>query len=441
MESGINNKLKVAWICHFSNKEVRMRIPQKKMDLLSRFKPLFGKGKSYNNFDLAPWVTNSIKEFEKFDDIELHIIAPFPRLKYLTYDFEMNGVFYHFFKPDILFFSIISKVCWWFKRIVFINRYFVKKIIAGIKPDIVNLIGTENPYYSITVLDIKNIPIYVSAQTVYTNPNRKKLSDSWIQLHWDVELMIHKKETYYGCTGRMHRDLIMQNNPNAIIFKMFFSIEKPNQIKDRSKIYDFVFFAGTVVKKKGIEDTIEALELVKKVKKNVRLNIVGSCSENYKDYLLNKINSLGLAENIVFDSYFPVQSDMHQHIVQSHFAVLPVKLDIIPGTIIEAMFLNLPVVTYKTTGTPYLNKDVETVLISNIGDIDMLAKNMLKLMNSPSLSKKLSENAKTFVEREFDNATSAKRLVNNYRAVIEHFYNNTPIPENQLFNIKEFLLY
>ncbi len=238
----------------------------------------------------------------------------------------------------------------------------------------------------------------------------------------------------------MHRDLILKNNPNAIIFKMFFPIEKPKQVKEVPKIFDFVFFAG-IAKKKGIEDLIEALAIVKKEKYDVTLNIVGDCPKSYMRLLLDKIKVLGLSENIVFTGYFPEHSDMHQHVVQSRFAVLPIKLDIIPSSVIEAILLDLPVVTYKTTGTPYLNKDGESVLIANIDDINMLAKQMLKLLNSPSLAQKLRDNAKAFVEKELDNAISAKRLINNYRAVIEHYRNNTPIPEDQLFNIHEFPLY
>jgi glycosyltransferase involved in cell wall biosynthesis len=181
--------------------------------------------------------------------------------------------------------------------------------------------------------------------------------------------------------------------------------------------------------------------IVKKDKKNVSLNIVGRCLGAYKEFLLKRINGLNLEENIVFNDYFPLHSDMHQHIVQSHFAVLPVKLDIISGSVIEAILLDLPVVTYKTTGTPYLNRDGESVLIANIGDINTLARQMLKLLNSPSLAQKLRENAKAFVEQEFDNATSAKRLVSNYRAVIDHYHNDAPIPEKLLFNTNEFPLY
>lgn len=434
--------MKVIWICHFSNQEIRKRLPLSRMSLFNFLKSTAGKGKT-QYADFSPWVNNLIKEFEKFDDINLHIIAPHKGLKPLSYKFELRGITYLFYRPGMPFtINKIGERLFPKKQKKFlINRYVVKRFVKKIQPDIVNLIGTENPYYSITDLDIKNIPVYVSAQTVYTNPLRKKYSDSYNDLNWETELKIHKKEKYFGCSGRMHRDLILNNNPEAIIFKMFFPIQKPDHVQEVPKEYDFVFFAAGVTKKKGIEDALEALALVKKVKEDVTLNVVGRCDQNYKAVLSGKIKDLNLEKNVIFHDYFPVHADMHQHVKKSKFALLPVKLDVISGTIIESILLGLPVVTYKTTGTPYLNKNGEAVLLSDIGDINGLASNMIKLMDDPQLGYELSKQAKQTVEKEFDNTRSAQRLVKDYRAVIAHYHHNTPIPEDLLFSTKEFPIY
>ena len=435
-------KLKVAWICHFSNEKVREKLPLSKMRASNFLRIIFGKTK-FKYGDFAPWVNNLITEFEKFKDVELHIIAPHAGLSPFKYSFEMNGIYYHFFKPELplRLDILVSRLPHQEKRRFSLNRLWVKQFIKEIQPDIVNLIGTENPYYSITVLDIKNIPVFVSAQTVYTNPDRQKISGNCDPLRWDTELKIHHKEKYYGCAGRMHRDLILRNNPDAIIFKNFFPIQYPKKVKEVEKEFDFVYFAQGVSQKKGIEDAIDALALVKKEKPDVTLMVVGHCPPNYKVFLNKKIDNLGLTENISFHDYFPVHSDMHQYIKKAKFALLPVKLDVIPGTVIEAMLLELPVVTYKTTGTPYLNKDGETVLISKIGDIEHLAANMLKLLDSPELAEQLKKKAKAFVEKEFDNTASPKSLVEDYKAVIAHYHDGTPIPKELLFDLNEFPIY
>jgi glycosyltransferase involved in cell wall biosynthesis len=436
-------KLKVAWICHFSNQHIRKRLPLSDRRLSNFLRKLIGK--QYINYsDFAPWITNQICEFEKLDNIELHVIAPHSGLNKFIFEFEMNGVYYHFFKPDLFFLvdKFIDKITKK-RRIEYkLNRLFVRKILKKIQPDIVNLIGTENPYYSITTIDIKDIPLYVSAQTVYTNPDREKFSGIVDQSIWDTELKIHQKEKYYGCVGRMHRDLILNNNPEAIIFKYLFPIQKPLTIEtELEREFDFVFFAAQVTNKKGIEDALEAIAIVKRHHNNVSLNVVGKCTQDYKELLLGKIQNLNIIDNVFFTDYFPLHEDMQKHISKARFALLPLKLDVISSALIEAIYLELPIISYKTSGTPYLNKNGETVLLAEIGDIEKLAVNMLRLLSSPELASQLKKDAKAFVEKEFNNTTSSKRLVSNYKAVIDHYHNNIPIPNDLLFSTEEFPKY
>lgn len=436
-------KLKVAWICHFSNQDVRNRLPLSNYRFRNQIRRLIGRQNLLMHKDFAPWVNNLIKEFEKFEDVELHVIAPHNGLKKLSYSFKMNDVHYYFFKSDKLYFidKLIDRLLKKKQRMYRLNKFFIKQFVTRINPDLINLIGTENPYYSISILDVKEIPIYVSVQTVYTNEKWKEYDTKIKRDVFDLELRIHKKERYFGTVGRLFRDLVLRNNPSAIIFKMYYPIEKPALVRVVSKKIDFVLFAARLIKSKGVEDAIDALSLVKKQYNNVSLNLVGPFAPEYLKFIKNKIDQLDLKDNITFTDYFPVHADLHQHIVQARYAVLPNYLGIIPGTIIEAILLDIPVVTTKNTGTPFLNRDGQAVLIADIGNIEMLADCMLKLMNSPELADKLKINARAFVEKEFDNSTSAKRLVKNYRAVIDHYHHNTPIPKELLFDPNEFPVY
>ena len=437
-----SRKLKVVWICHFSNSEIRNLVPLSEKKLLTLLKGIAGKNASkIGYYDFAPWITNLIKEFVRFENIELHIIAPMAGMKKLFIDFVHDNVHYYFFKPDlpILHANISKKIVkhpkyrW--------NRFYIKRKILSLKPDIINLIGAENPYYSSAILSITNFPVFVSCQTIYSNPDREKMGDKLNPHRKKIELKIHKKESYFGCTGRLHRDLLLLNNPNAIVFKMFFPFEKSTigggSVK---KKYDFVFYAG-LAKKKGVEDLIQAFRILKTKHGNSTLNIIGKTSPSYIFYLKGLILKYGMQENIIFNDYFDSHAELHNHLLCSRFAVLPLKLDVISSAIKEAMHLGLPVITYKTSGTPYLNRDGQAVLIAEMNNIDQLAQYMITLLESPELANTLRENAKAFVEKEFDNTVSAQRLVKNYHAVINHYHHNEPIPEELLFNPQEFPLY
>lgn len=436
-------KLKVALICHFSNQNVRDELPLAKLGVRNKIRSLFGKPPIQVNKDYAPWVTSLIQEFEKLGNLEVHVIAPHIGLTHLTHEFIKNGVHYHFYKSDLfyLYDTLRRKMPFRYEPKYRMNRFLVKRFIKRIKPDIVDLIGAENPFYSITALDVDDVPLYLSLQTVYTNPARLRHSGQCDPFRWDLEMQIHKKIVYYGCSGRMHRDLILKNRPDAVILKANFIRIQPALFSDAIKTFDFAFFAAHVCTGKGIEDALRALAKVKAFKTDVSLDVVGNCSPEYKAIITRLIEEMNLRENVSFHGYFALQSDMFRHIQQARFAILPIKLDVIPGTVVESMFLELPVVTYKTSGTPYLNKNAPCVLLAEIGDIDTLAQQMLKLLDSPSLADALKRNAKAFAVKEYDSAACARRIASNYQAVINHYHRHVPLPEELLFDIKEFPVY
>jgi len=439
-----SQKIKVVWLCHFSNSQNRAKMNLSSNRYLYRLiKKITGKeAKNTKLKDIAPWISILIQEFEKFEEVELHVISPQAGLRGLVSEFEINGIFFHFYTPDISLFlsALIKNVKLWLKLQP--GSPIVKRFIKRIKPDVVNLIGAENYYHSCVVLNLKDIPMLCTCQTIFTNPERLIFNPNADKTkNWAIELLIQHKLTYFGCGGRMHRDLLLENNPEAIVFRAYLPAKMPPGIEEQTKEYDFVCFAAGHGDKKGTNDAIEALAIVKKNKQNVKLNIVGKCNVEVREALNSIIIDLGLSDNVVFYDYFPEHDDMFRQLKKSSFAVLPVKMDDIPSTIREAMFLGLPVVTYKTTGTPMLNKDKKCVLLADIGDIDKLSKNMSMLLESEVLAETLTVNSKEYIEMHFNNAFEARNLVDTYHALINHYTSSKAIPERLLFNPEDFPKY
>ena len=433
---------KVVWLCHFSNKEVRYHLSFSNPFFEKALRLLLKKPLKNTQRDFAAWVSHQIIEFEKFDDVELHVIAPHAAMKKLKQGFRINNINYHFYRPQgsglwaKIKSSIIGVKETKFQR----NRKIVKRFISEINPDIVDLIGAENPYYSICALDIDNRPLFLTCQTAYSSElfeRRLTPSNAYNYYRKEIEIKIHQKVDYVGCEGVLHRNTVLKNNPEANVFRYNFSNKRPEEAALPKK-YDFVFFAASLSKSKGVEDLIKALSIVVKTSTSVTLNIVGHCDPRYKKSLNNEIVQLGVEGNISFNDYFPEHADMYRHITQGRCAVLPIKLDEISSTILEAMMLYIPVITNRTTGTPFLNKDGECVLLSEIDNIQSLADNMLRVLGDDKYLRQLAINAKAFVDKEFDNTTSAFRLLSGYRAIIDHNNSGIHIPKELLFNINDF---
>lgn len=428
-------KVKVLWICHFSNENVRSRLNFSTNKIENFLRNLFNKPKSKYS-DFANWISSGIVEFEKFkDDVELHVVAPHYGMQQKTENFVINGIYYWFFKPDDD--AILKKGVKYFTQSVVSNykrnRKIIRNIIGSLHPDIIHMYGAENPYYSISALDIniRKYPFLVSLQTLMTHPDFKSkttvLSTSY-DFRSDVEMQILRKALYVGSTVKIYRDFIWENiNPNTIFTKTFLGITLDTAHSDQEKVFDFVYFAASI--NKAADLAIEAFALAHHKEPSITLNIVGGEPISFKKQLVSRINQLGISDSVIFSGKLPTQDDVYQQLAKSRFALLPLKIDTVSGTVREAMFAGLPVVTTFTHGTPALNEKRESVLISEIGDHEALANNMLKLLASAKFADNIRQNALLTAKERWNNSRNMAELVEAYRVIIAHLQHGTPIPK------------
>ncbi|MFA5405321.1 MAG: glycosyltransferase family 4 protein, partial [Ignavibacteria bacterium] len=86
----------------------------------------------------------------------------------------------------------------------------------------------------------------------------------------------------------------------------------------------------------------------------------------------------------------------------------------IPGTIVEAMFSGLTVVSTYHAGIPYIIKDGHTGLLAEENDVEKLHNNISMLINNLDMRKKIGENARKFAVENLDLSVKEKELENIY---------------------------
>lgn len=425
--------MKVLWICHFSNPQVRekLNLTVSFIEALAR-KLLKIPQKQWNDF--AAWITNGIEEFEKFDDIELHVVSPHYGIKKRIDSFELNGIFYHFFKPDDD--SIIKKMRRYISKNIESdyegNRKAISNLIESINPDVIHMYGAENPYYSISALDIdlRKYPLMVSLQTLMSDSaflENYPIDNRSYNFRSSIEQEIVKRIDYIGSSVQKYRQIIWSSfNPKAVFFKTYLAAEEKVDIIIIDKKYDFVFFAASITKNADV--AIEAFALACKKYPKLTLNIIGGTPEPFTSNLKLRIKELNIENNIFFSGKLPEHKDVLKQIQFSKFALLPLKVDMISGTIREAIYAGLPIVTNITAGTPELNEKRKSILLSEQNDLQGMSNNMVKLIESPDLCKELIKNALITVNERYSNEKSMKQLTEAYSAIIDHHINNTPIP-------------
>lgn len=433
----MEKKLKVVWICHFSNEMVRSHLQLDNRILYNFARKVLcmpEKGRYYG--DIASWNTTLFDYFKQRDDVELTVISAHSGMKKNVVNFSEDGIRYFFVKCDYatLLKRLIKNPSLWHK----LNpmRPIVRKIVDRINPDIVALMGAENAYISGTALGLeKKYPCIFKAQTIYNNPDRGKVGI--VDPHNAyVERLIFDAFSYASVSTKMHYDLYRKFRKDSYNFQWRFGTTFFPVKQVEEKEYDFVCFASSMIPAKGYLDAIKALAIVRETHPNVLLNLVGSPTPEDAGLYHSMVKKWNVEKNVIFTPSFPLQKDVFQHIQKARFALLPYKLDYISSTTWQAMYYEMPVICYKTMGTPTINADKECILIAEMDNVESLAEKMLILLEQPEKAEQLCRNAKELVDSKNDGKKISDEIMRNFRAIVEHYNNGTPIPKEYLLTFK-----
>ena len=426
--------MKVVWICNFSNSSVRdnLGLSNNKFEVLIR-KLLNMPPKQWN--DYGAWITNGIKEFQSYENVELHVISPHYGMHNILESFIIEGINYYFFKPedDSLICKGYRNLFRYYKGKLKRNRKIIKKLIGIINPDIIHIYGAENPNYSISALDvdIKKYPLLLSLQTLMSVKDFKEnfiISEKEFNYRLNIEQDVIKRTRYIGTSAQIYRDVIRDNiNSDAYFFKTFLALEQTIPLINCEKKYDIVYFSVSIAKAADI--AIEAFAIACKKYPNLTLNIIGGTPEPFTSNLKDRIEALNIKNNVIFSGKLPGHKDVLEQIQLSKFALLPLKVDGVSSTIREAMFAGIPVVTTITRSTPNLNINRKSVLISEQNDYKAIAENLLLLIESPKFANKLKTNALITAEENWNNGKIVKEQVECYNHIINHHKRGIPIPQ------------
>lgn len=165
-----------------------------------------------------------------------------------------------------------------------------------------------------------------------------------------------------------------------------------------------IAFVGRLIKEKGVLDLIDAFVKLEKDYNDVFLLMIGDMASNERDIrtkerIKNVLEDGNIGNKIVLTGY---REDIAELLKISDIFVLPSYREGLPRSIIEAMAMNKPVVTYNVRGCREEVVDEVTGFIISLGNVDGVYHSIKKLLDNPDLINELGANGRRRAEELYD---------------------------------------
>jgi glycosyltransferase involved in cell wall biosynthesis len=171
---------------------------------------------------------------------------------------------------------------------------------------------------------------------------------------------------------------------------------------------------GRLTPVKGIAYLLQAARILLRQGANVKVLVVGD--GNIRLDLMTQTHDLGIAQNVVFLGH---REDTDALLLALDIFVLPSLSEGIPMALLEAMAACRAVVASRVGGIPEIVDDgIEGFLVEPM-DVDSLAERCRLLIESPDVAKKMGEQGRKRVERDFSATAMADRVALVYKELLK----------------------
>ena len=250
-----------------------------------------------------------------------------------------------------------------------------------------------------------NIPYSVTAHAndIYVNPVL-------------LPLKLSQASFVATCTGynRRHLAEIVHLNGKLHCFYHGLELEAYQPTKRIPSERPTLTAVGQLKEKKGFHYLLKACQILKNRGYDFHCKIIGEGT--FRPVLEEQVQELSLESHVTLRGAIPHEMVINEFQCSTIF-VLPCitgsdgDRDGIPNAILEAMAMQLPVVSTQHSGIPEVVKDEVNGLLVPPADPQALADAIARLLDDPALRMKMGERGRQIVCEQFDARRNAGRLL------------------------------
>ena len=329
----------------------------------------------------------------------------------------------------------INRTHVWFSfKLFFVNSSMSKQIEKD-KPDVIHTIGLRS-YQSIVAWRTSKklkIPLIISDQGGLTTHPFFNESGLLLKILYRVQNYFIKKIIKHATTISVANEyekaifLDLDKKSKVQIIRNGVNLEtlvSKINFKEKYKINSkFILFVGRFSKSKGIENLINALNIIKneKIISDVRLVIMG-VNFGFEQKMEELVERFDLSEKIMIIKN-PPREDVISAYGESEFLILPSQWELSPLVPLESFAFKKPVISTRSHGIPFTVQDDKTGILVEPENSEELSKAIIKLLQDDNLRERLGMCGYEFVHEECNCISMAKNSLKLYEKVLENHDN------------------
>lgn len=173
-----------------------------------------------------------------------------------------------------------------------------------------------------------------------------------------------------------------------------------------------ILFVGRLIERKGLQDVVKALPLIKEqVRVPFELCVAGT--GEMQQALEALAEKLHVSSHIRYIGDIP-QERIHKAYQDADVFILPSKSEGMPVVTLEAMASGLPIVTTDVPGNSEIVKEGKNGYLVSVGDVDAIANSLISLIKDKTIRMRMGKESRSKAE-SFD----WSNVVREYEEVLE----------------------
>lgn len=221
--------------------------------------------------------------------------------------------------------------------------------------------------------------------------------------------------TEMNANGIKKKSLVFANAINTNFF-LPVSNEEKNKLKKRFGISGFsIIYMGRLSYEKSIDQILSAFKIIKDVRPNIKLLVVGDGPERKK--LENQSKKLNIVDAVTFTGMLR-GDDLREAMQASDIFMTASKSENMPISVLEAMSTGLPAIGVDSLGMPEVINNEKNGFIVPPNDMESMAKKALLLLEKDDIRNNFSKESRN-ISLNFGEEENARKLEDIYNSLLK----------------------